>query len=169
VSKIIQGNIFDGVWDVMMHVANCYHTMGGGIAREIAKRFPEVYAADKETVDDETKLGHYSFAEIPGKRVVYNLYAQTGIGNNGDPLKRNLRYDSFFDSLFRVFRLECSHAAATKKETLTIALPYGIGCGLAGGNWEIAKKIIDEVEKAAKKGLVKCKLNVHIYRLYPFK
>lgn len=26
----------------------------------------------------------------------------------------------------------------------TIALPYGIGCGLAGGSWDVVYKIIDE-------------------------
>ena len=28
---------------------------------------------------------------------------------------------------------------------MSIAIPYGIGCGLAGGDWEIVSNIIDDV------------------------
>ena len=31
-----------------------------------------------------------------------------------------------------------------KKETLTIGFPYKIGCGLAGGDWNIVYNIIEE-------------------------
>jgi len=32
-----------------------------------------------------------------------------------------------------------------KKNNLSIAIPYGIGCGLAGGKWDIVYDIIEEV------------------------
>ena len=30
---------------------------------------------------------------------------------------------------------------------ICIAIPYELGCGLAGGNWEIIKKILEKIEK----------------------
>jgi hypothetical protein len=30
---------------------------------------------------------------------------------------------------------------------LKIAIPYHIGCGLAGGEWKIISKILEQVEK----------------------
>lgn len=167
-SKIIRGDIFKEQWDVMMHVANCYHTMGGGIAAVIAQKFPCVLEADKQTPRNESKLGTFSNAFLKHDTVfpmVFNLYAQSGIGSDGHPMHRNLRYDAFFDSLYRAFRETNMCAAACGLPSITVALPYGIGCGLAGGNWEITKKIIDEVEKIAQAAFKPRTVNVNIYKL----
>lgn len=37
-----------------------------------------------------------------------------------------------------------THSNETKNHT-SIAIPYGIGCGLAGGDWAIVEGMIEEV------------------------
>lgn len=59
------GNLLDlaeqGMFDVVVHGCNCFNTMGGGIAREIRERYPEVAEVDSKTVrGDYQKLGTWS-------------------------------------------------------------------------------------------------------------
>lgn len=140
----------------MAHCANLYHTMGAGIARQIAKRFPEAVVADRNTVKGDTKLGGYSVGILQDSRRIYNLYAQIGIGNNGTVLNRNLRYDALADSLWRV--MEEIDLFVTD-EKLTLAIPWGIGCGLAGGNFDIVSSILSSLDKEFDK------VNIAVYKL----
>lgn len=39
-----------GKFTAIAHGCNCYKTMGAGIAKQIAERFPNVFEADKATM-----------------------------------------------------------------------------------------------------------------------
>lgn len=137
--KIIKQNIFDGNWDILVHVCNIYHTWGAGIVVPIKKLYPEAYYEDLATkYGDEQKLGYFSYACIGDKKIV-NLYAQVGIGNNGDPLNRNLRYDALFDALYRL-------CVIIGGKPTVIGVPDMIGCGLAGGSRKIVLAILEDLE-----------------------
>ena len=63
--EIIKGNLLDmaeaGEYDYIMHGCNCFHAMGSGIAGEIARRYPNVPSADRQTVyGDPSKLGNWT-------------------------------------------------------------------------------------------------------------
>ena len=138
--EIINGDWFAGNWEVGVHVANLYHTFGSGIARSILQKFPKVYDKDIETrYGDVSKLGSYSCCVLDDSRWVCNLYAMERIGNNGDPLDRNLKYDHFYDGFYKI----CSDAAEKGKKI--IGVPYLIGCCRAGGNWNIVNQIMIEI------------------------
>ena len=80
--KVAAGNLISmaiaGQFDVIVHGCNCYHAMGGGIAREVKDRLPEAYQADKATgKGDLTKIGAYSSANVTRNGhdfVVVNAY-----------------------------------------------------------------------------------------------
>lgn len=137
----VKGDIFEGEWDYLVHCANCYHTMGGGIAKVIASHWPEVLEADKETVKDESKIGTYSEADVGGRKVI-NLYGQSGIGNNGSPLERNARYDAIYNGLYLLFQ-----EVSINDKGAEIAIPAGMACGLAGGSWKVVKAIIQDLQE----------------------
>ena len=141
--KIINQNIFDGSWNGMVHCANLYHTFGAGIAKQIKIRYPTAYQADCETSKgSEKKLGTYS-SSYENDKTIYNLYGQVGIGNNGDPLKRNCKYDHIHDAMWLV----CEHIIDTKGDSpYTLGIPYGMGCGLAGGDFKIVYVILESIE-----------------------
>jgi O-acetyl-ADP-ribose deacetylase (regulator of RNase III) len=135
--KIINQNIFQGKWDVLIHCCNIYRTFGAGIAKTIKNFYPEAYQADLATAHgDPEKMGHFSFAQIEDQ-VIVNLYAQQGIGNDGNPLNRNCLYDKLYDSLYRF----CS----TINKPTIIAAPK-LGSGLAGGDWRIIQSILESIE-----------------------
>lgn len=141
--KTIQGDIFKGEWDILIHCANLYHTMGAGVARIIKEKYPEAFDADLKTFyGDETKLGTFSYAQTKDKRIIVNLYAQKGIGNDGNPLNRNLQYDYLYDSLYSLCR-------KITRQTV-IGVPYLIGCGLAGGSENIVLSILQDIENNFK-------------------
>lgn len=145
--KTIKGDIFNGEWDGLCHCCNLHKTWGAGIVVPLKKKYPSAYKADLDSPDGDDKLGHFSYAAQLDGRVIFNLYGQVGIGNNGDPLNRNCQYDFIFNSLLRV----CQMITRVKKDRdkeypFILALPK-IGCGLAGGEWIIVEAIIKSIEQ----------------------
>jgi len=136
----IKGDIIEmalkGEFDVIIHGCNCFNTMGAGIAKQIKSNFPEAYKADQETKKgDEEKLGQYTAATINRGDiffVVVNAYTQYYYGTG---------YDISYTSLINVM-----DKIAKDYNGLRIAYPK-IGCGLAGGKWEMVSKIIDNALK----------------------
>lgn len=136
--KTIKGDLLalaqKGKFDLIVHGCNCFCAMGAGIAKSIKQMFPEAYEADVKTVKgDKTKLGEISWAEITsnaGKLIIVNGYTQfdwKGSGQKAD-----------YEAIRSVFRKIKSRFSG-----LRIGYP-AIGAGLAGGDWNIISKIIDE-------------------------
>jgi len=141
--KIINQNIFDGGWNGMVHCANLYHTFGAGIAKQIKIKYPSAYQADCETPKgSEKKLGTYS-SSYENDKTIYNLYGQVGIGNDGDPLKRNCQYDHIHDAMWLV----CEHIVDTKGNSpYILGIPYKMASDRAGGSWRIIEAILSDIE-----------------------
>jgi len=78
----------DGDVDVLVHGCNCFHTMGAGIAAQIARAFPQALAADKLTLNgDRNKLGDFSLARganVYGESFsIVNAYTQYAYFGHG--------------------------------------------------------------------------------------
>lgn len=155
--KTIEADIFEQFEkqsNVMaVHCVNCFHTMGGGIAKIIKDRYPKVYDVDCRTeYGDIKKLGTYSFAKVgDDEKYIANLYAQFTYGKNhfGD---RELSYDAFYNGFQKILK------DIENSEIKTVLVPYQIGCGLAMGSWEIVENILDTLSKSFTKDIVICKL-----------
>lgn len=161
----------DGQFDVIVHGCNCFCTMGAGIAPRMAGAF----GADKFPMEDPkyrglyNKLGTIDYKKIHHAPVyrdltingiteksadfggckfyVVNAYTQYGFGKNHDEgTDIPLDYDALTLCLRKI-----NH----NFKGLTVGLPQ-IGCGLAGGDWKIVKKII-------KKELKDCNIVVVIF------
>jgi len=135
--KTIKGDLLkfalEGKFDVIVHQCNCFHNFGAGIALQILKKFPLAFEADKKTpYGEKSKLGSISFCTIPLGRgfIIVNGYSQYGCGVH----KQQTDYDAVRE-VFKNVKLEFSN--------MKIGFPY-YGCGLAGGDWKIVSKIIEE-------------------------
>ncbi len=131
----------EGHFDVIAHGANCFCTFGAGIAKAIKESFPEAYEADLKTrKGDYSKLGKLSLAKIKRDShqfIVANLYTQYFFGKAKDPKdSKEIRYKAIEKSL-KELKKQIPYDAS-------IGLPK-IGAGLAGGDWEIIRKIIMSV------------------------
>lgn len=141
--KTIHGDLLEGDWDVAMHCANPHQVMGSGVAYFLKKKWPEVFQADLDyDVPPDEKLGNWSCAALPDKRRVVNLYGQVGVGNNGNPLDRNCRYDYLYDAIY----LSCE-ALTFLESDIKIGIPYKMASDRAGGSWIIVEAILKDIEE----------------------
>ncbi len=137
--KHAKGNLLDmaeaGDFDVVVQGCNCFNAMGGGIAREIAERFPEAKQEDRKTqAGDYNKLGTWTQVEIDDTFIIVNAYTQYETSIAGE--------DVFEYTAFQLILQKLTVIYGTKR----IGLPY-IGMGLAGGN---RARIISMIEQFAE-------------------
>lgn len=153
--KIINGNILSGTTEchtkriIVCQQVNCKGVMGAGLAKQIRTMFPNVYPTYKAYCNKygANLLGYVHLYGIPKTyNIIANLFGQDGYGRD----KRYTDYDALRECFRRLRRLTDS--------TYTIRIPYNMGCGLAGGDWDIVTKIIEEE-------LIKYNCDVEIYKL----
>lgn len=132
-------DLFESDCNVIIHCANCFCTMGAGFAKQLAIRHPEAVVADNLTKrGDISKLGDISFAYSHGK-LIFNIYGQYRYGTD----KRHVDYDALEFGLLKV-KIFLDEYKFEKDFIPIIGMPR-IGCGLAGGDWEIVKPIIRKI------------------------
>ena len=133
--ELVHGNIFDGNEDVICHQVNLQKVMGAGIALQIKQRFPDVY---KKYIESDSKLGDIDviLATIYNgnqKRLyIANLYSQNNYGYFGTHTN--------YEAMNKCFKKLHDFI---KIDNLSLAIPYGIGCGLGGGDWDLVSRIIE--------------------------
>lgn len=146
--------------DFIAHQCNLYHTFGSGIARQIREKFPWAYAADcAYTKGDRSRLGTYSLGIAPRPpetiEAVFNLYCQDGVSAT----HRTTDYDAMGKVLFSVERFlkEIKEKFHYPEDDLFLGVPYKMGCGLAGGDWDIVLPIMEMVFADSPVTLVICR------------
>lgn len=135
-------NLLTADVQAIIHQANCFHTMGSGIAAQIRKIYPEAYAADCKTKKgSREKLGTFSRAATHDGKMIYNVYGQFGFGqaDRKSVLGRNTEYDALFDGLKRVV-FDCRELGITK-----FGVPAKIGCDLGGGSWLVVEAMLKQI------------------------
>ena len=174
--KEVEGDLIElakeGKFDVIAHGCNCFCTMGAGLAPQMAKAFScDSYALESyQLKGDFNKLGQigcgsyfikkgeevvaYSGTKVSRKLLAegytlhyaVNCYTQYGMGprDNGE---QALDYEALTLCLRKI-----NHTFEGKH----VGLPQ-IGCHLAGGDWEIVKKIIQDELKD-------CNVTIVIYK-----
>ena len=135
----VYGNVInalkDGDIDGIAHQANCYKTMGAGIALSIRNELPELYEADQnDRRNVEQRFGGFSFAvlnSISPRSFGYNLYSQFKPGPFTD-----------LCALERAMKSMASHMQLGRKEA-RLGIPL-IGCGIGGAKWAEVSSVIAE-------------------------
>ncbi|RGC58401.1 Appr-1-p processing protein [Agathobaculum butyriciproducens] len=144
-----KGDIFSAAENsniILCHQVNCKGAMGAGFSKVVKEKYPTIEESYKRECtrikamreiqhDYRTGLGNVQFLPIPNEKLyVANMFAQNAYGID----KRQTDYDAFELCVERIK----AFAQAINAENTVIRIPYGIGCGLAGGEWEVIEKII---------------------------
>lgn len=148
------GDLLKSDCTTILHQANCFSTMGAGIARGIAHLYPEAQLADKESLyTSEQKLGKFSLASVEGVTIV-NLYGQYNIGKG---LQTN--YKALAEALDLFLVTTNSGLVRDLNVNLKkVGVPHFIGCGLAGGDWKVVRKILEDAS-------LKHEIDIYVYKL----
>ncbi|MEY8366573.1 macro domain-containing protein [Anaerovoracaceae bacterium 41-7] len=140
--SIIDGNLFATDAPIIAHQVNCMGKMGSGVAKQIKERFPHAYDV---YMSSEMKLGQVVPAvcidKYTGREVVImHMFAQDKYGYDG---REYTDLGALFACLFRlrISANELGDEFGYKK----IAMPYKIGCGLGGGNWDEVYQLIKDI------------------------
>lgn len=125
----------------IVHGCNCFHTMGAGVAKAIAKSYPSAVEADRRQtiMGDISKLGRCSVTTVPMDKLIINGYTQYRPGKcPTEQLYTSIQ--KLFTTLNRDW--QCTFMPLDHKHNL-IAIPR-IGAGIAGGDWKEIERIINE-------------------------
>lgn len=131
-NKVINSNLLSINEGVIIHQLNCQHKMGAGIAKSIRHQYPKHYY---EFMNDYPILGNLLVTNINDYFSIIGIYAQLYYGNGR--LRNYTNYKSFQECLLKINKLYISNP------NIKYYMPYGIGCGNAGGNWSTISKIIE--------------------------
>lgn len=135
--QIKKGNILDASENIICHQVNCRGVMGAGLALQIRNRYPEVYEEYSEwcrMMMPSKLLGRCQVVMHNKYRYIANLYGQLNYGR-GHCFTNYKALKSAFVELLDYAQMY----------SFSIAIPYGIGCGLAGGDWSTIYDIIQDV------------------------
>jgi len=132
------GDVLRAGESIVIHGCNCHCTMGAGIAKQVRAECPNAWSADQRTLPrDRTKMGSFTYGVEASGMIVVNAYTQY------DYTRTSVDVD--YNALDNSIRSIIKYFYQTYSET-TFAMPK-IGCGLAGGDWNIVEKILLDILK----------------------
>lgn len=135
--KVISGNILDIKHGIIAHQVNMKGVMGAGLALQIKKTYPDAYYFYKFQFFEKTlELGMAQVVEINNHLSVANLVAQVSYGRDG-------KCYTDYDALAKCLKKLSLHKKMCLPHS-SIYLPHGMGAGLAGGDWQIILKLIED-------------------------
>ena len=116
---------------LIVHQENCVRARPAGLAKAIYDRFPDYDWDSMQRVPGTfARVGH-----------VLTIFGQDKIGRTESPAARERWFAAALDALTEAVRTDETYA------NLPISFPHGIGCGLAGGNWEHYLAMIEKFER----------------------
>ena len=132
--RIKKDSILNATESLILQQVNCRNVMGAGLAKAIYTKWPivkDMYHSFCKARDPYSLLGKVNAVKVEEGKYVVNVFGQLNYG------RQNVRYTDY-DALEKAF-----HEIASKTN-LSIAIPYGFGCGLANGDWNVVYGLIEK-------------------------
>ena len=130
-------NLLDVKSGIICHQVNCIGAMGAGLALKIRNKWPIVFSQYKEDckcfmTHPDKMLGHVLDVSVEPSLVVANCFGQVFPSSVG----RQTDYAAWDTILAKLQDLG-------NYFDLDIHFPHMIGCGLAGGDWNVMSEKIE--------------------------
>ncbi|MDD5151763.1 MAG: hypothetical protein PHC28_15010 [Flavobacterium sp.] len=140
--EIIKGDLLLAGCDVIAHQINCISTGAAGLAKAIFEKYPDVNVYDGtfnrvpgENIYTVTKkdavLVVHMAGQISPRSVKHQIHSMTDNGT--------MRLEYFKSCL-----ADLSVKLGNETDRLKLGMPYLIGCGLAGGDWNEYFKLLQD-------------------------
>jgi O-acetyl-ADP-ribose deacetylase (regulator of RNase III) len=130
----IKGDVLKSPDEYIMHGCNCQGVMGAGVALQIARKWPKVFESYKHHCDvwndnPDGLLGYFhAYKTNDSAHIIINAFTQLNTGSG-----KQVSYDAIDKVTKKLNKLIPSGK--------NLSMPM-IGSGLAGGDWEIIRTII---------------------------
>lgn len=153
---------------VIVHSVNCIGAVGG-LAGAIARKWPKNAEKYKEHVQRRKSsimlLGSVFEVNVAHNVVVANLFGQYGIGTGKQQTEYSALISGFkgiANTFFYGNDTEDVYFGALGYESVSVTLndiyiPYKIGCGLGGADWEKVQDILHQIFENSHKNVYICK------------
>ena len=135
---ILSPNTSDSIV-LICHQVNCMGVMGAGLAKQVRTKYPWIYESYRKRCEEASLksnlLGEVQFCSILPNTgyVIANVFGQETFGRDG-------KCYTDYDALRKAF----AYIAETLLPQDVVRIPYKMGCGLGGGDWDVVLDIIDE-------------------------
>lgn len=152
--KIAHRSILNATENIIVQQVNCMGVMGAGLAKSIYTKWPTVRSAYldycKRVGLGRALLGEVNWVKIQqgetnrgvGSQYVANCFSQYDYRR---PTEINRVCHTDYSAMEKCFNEIAYKSLAISETGFSIAIPYGIGCGLAGGDWCRVYGIIQNV------------------------
>ena len=152
---------------VIVHSVNCIGGVGG-LAGAIARKWPKNADEYRAHVRNQKLpimlLGSVFEVNVANNVIVANLFGQNNVGTN----QRQTEYSALIAGFKRIANTTfygddkipdySNHEYYLSKLTLNdIYIPYKIGCGLGGADWNIVEEIINKTFDSSHFNVYICK------------
>lgn len=134
----VHGSVLEGLpkHSIIMHQVNCLGVAGAGVALQIKKAFPgwfDAYHSHVKWFQDgkfDELLGTFHQFKVSDDLIVCSAFAQGGISK----AQVMTDYNAWLEICKKVVK-DVERQNLASGLTWTVHVPYGIGCGLGGGDW----------------------------------
>ena len=132
---ILNCDLLDSNADYIAHQCNATGNRSAGLAAALFKKWPKANIYSGKYKQENRTLGEIISRKVDNTTIL-NMIIQkdTGKPKPGDSMRQRLEY--FETCLSKIIEIHST--------PFTIAFPYGIGCGLAGGIWSEYEKILKQ-------------------------
>lgn len=130
---------------IIAHQVNCQGVMGGGVAKQIKQKYPTVYEIYKaRCCESHEKLlgGYVAVWSQDRSQLIVNVFGQNNFGRD----KVYTDYKALENGLSNFIKDYRNSFNIMPEVQIPIAIPYKIGCGLAGGDWNLVSTILEKLE-----------------------
>lgn len=133
--KYFNGNLLNSECDIIAHQVNLQGIMGGGLAKQIAQKFPQCevgYINCVKTIKNEKNLlGQVLIHKYAQDKYIANCFSQ------------NIDFTTNYEAVKKCFEFLLKDCK--KYNYSTIGVPYKYGCGIASGDWTIVEGIFKDI------------------------
>lgn len=127
------GDLLESGCDIICHQVNLQGIMGGGLAYQIAQKYPECEKAYKNAVRTRNMRGGVTLFKLGNAPWIGNCFSQ------------NYDFSTNYEWLKKCFLAIKQFSEDNKLKT--VGVPYCYGCGIAYGVWDKVKAIFEEIFK----------------------
>lgn len=138
--RTVTGNLLDATDDWIVHQTNCMSSRSKGLASSIFRVFPHADVYNNRGRDQPGTIAIRGTQGPDSPRGVIAIHGQIYPGPARRWDSREMRHG--------FFRAGLSLIADELGGGISLGFPFGIGCGLAGGEWSEYQELLQQFARA---------------------